>query len=86
MRAPQGAAGVDMATEAANLKAESFPMSKPPALSEEALKDIEMRLVKGWVVRRDQTQALIAMARERNAMLEGANAKPGAQQANTYTV
>jgi hypothetical protein len=41
-------------------------MSKPIALDDAGLNEIEQRLQKGWVIRRDQIEALIAMARERN--------------------
>ena len=43
-------------------------MSKPIALTEADLAEIEMRLAKGWVIRRDQVESLIAMARERNVL------------------
>ena len=33
------------------------------------LVDLQLRLAKGWVVRRDQIEALIAMARERNVIV-----------------
>lgn len=39
---------------------------KPTALTDTDLTDLEQRLVRGWVIRRDQIQSLIAMARERN--------------------
>lgn len=42
---------------------------KPMALSDADLSDLELRLAKGWVVRRDQIQSLIAMARERNEVV-----------------
>lgn len=43
-------------------------MSKPVALTDEQIREIEDRIIRGWVVRRDQWVALIAMARERNLM------------------
>ncbi len=49
-------------------------MSKPTALTDAEIKDIETRLEKGWVVRRDQQEALCAMARERNALVAAASA------------
>lgn len=51
-------------------------MSKPTALSEPELAEIETRLAKGWVIRRDQIEALIAMARERNAATLSPQAVP----------
>ena len=42
---------------------------KPTALSDADLVEIEERLAKGWVVRRDQIESLIAMARERNVVV-----------------
>ncbi len=49
---------------------------KPTALSDVDLSDLELRLVKGWVVRRDQIQALIAMARERNVIVRAQETQP----------
>lgn len=51
-------------------------MSKPIALDEAGLKDIEERLMKGWVVSRRHIEALIAMARERNELTK-ANPQAG---------
>lgn len=42
---------------------------KPTALTDEALIDLELRLARGWVIRRDQIESLIAMARERNVIV-----------------
>lgn len=44
-------------------------MMKPPALSDTEITAIEDRIIRGWVVRRDQWVALLAMARERNLLL-----------------
>ena len=42
---------------------------KPNALTDAQLAEIEDRIIRGWVVRRDQWVALLAMARERNMMV-----------------
>lgn len=42
---------------------------KPAALSDIDLADLQMRLARGWVVRRDQIESLIAMALERNVLV-----------------
>lgn len=42
---------------------------KPQALTDAQLAEIEDRITRGWVVRRDQWLALLAMARERNLLI-----------------
>lgn len=44
-------------------------MSKPQALSDTEIRQIEDRIIRGWVIRRDEWAALVAMARERNLMV-----------------
>ena len=44
-------------------------MSRPVALTDVQIAEIEDRVIRGWVVRRDQWVALIAMARARNLMM-----------------
>lgn len=56
---------------------------KPTALTDEALVDLELRLARDWVIRRDQIEALIAMARERN-MIVRAQQDQSIQQERTY--
>lgn len=41
-------------------------MSKPVALTDEEIREIEIRLNKGWPLLRHHIEPLIAMARERN--------------------
>ncbi len=45
------------------------------------LADIQKRLEKGWVIRKDETATLIKMASELLRWREGANAKPAAATA-----
>lgn len=47
-------------------------MEKPIALTNAQLDELLVRLAKGWVIRPDQTLALIAMAQELNALRVGA--------------
>lgn len=56
-------------------------MSKPVALDEAGIAEIEQRLSKGWVIRRDQIATLIAMARERNELVK---AQPATSVAAAY--
>lgn len=44
-------------------------LTKPAALTDDQIRELEDRIIRGWVVRRDQWSALIAMARERNALI-----------------
>ena len=44
-------------------------MTKPLALTDSDLRDLTLRVSKGWVVRYDQMRALIAMAEERNLLM-----------------
>lgn len=44
-------------------------MSKPVALTDAEIADIELRLKKGWVVRAFEYEPLLAMARERNRLM-----------------
>ena len=43
-------------------------MSKPLALTEEQIKALEHRMIQRWQIHRGDMEALIAMAREFNAM------------------
>lgn len=43
-------------------------MSKPVALTDEQIQEIEVRLNKGWQLGRHHIEPLIAMARERNLL------------------
>lgn len=43
-------------------------MSKPLALTEDEIKKIEHRVIQRWQIHRGDMEALIAMAREFNAM------------------
>ena len=44
-------------------------MMKPAALTDAQIAEVEDRIIRGWVVRRDQWAALIAMAKERNVLV-----------------
>lgn len=43
---------------------------KPTSLTDHQLDEIAQRIIKGWVVRRDLIESLVAMARERNQMVK----------------
>lgn len=51
---------------------------KPTSLSDHQLDEIAQRIIKGWVVRRDLIESLVAMARERNQMVKEREPKYGA--------
>lgn len=46
-------------------------MSKPLALTEEQIKNLEHRVTQRWQIHRGDMEALFAMARERNALVGG---------------
>lgn len=53
-------------------------MRKPRALTEVQIAEIEDRLNRGWPIRRHHIEPLIAMARERNALLAEKQSAAGA--------
>lgn len=54
---------------------------KPAALTDSEIRELEDRIIRGWVVRRDQWERLIAMARERNLMVAEMGKSSETQQA-----
>lgn len=56
-------------------------MSKPTALTDDEIRQIEDRIIRGWVVCRDEWSALVAMARERNLLV---STKTSEQVASSY--